>query len=183
MSNADVSEQPRTQPRPGLPRWVVVVLGLLLAAILAIGAATLYLVAEIDDQQEQAGETAKTVTATKALLDRVAARQLKDQDIPARLEAAVEEMTRLITETEAAITATNEAIAETNQTLADTNALIDQAEAFVVTAQESAASLESQIDELEQGQQQLASRLNAQLARVQTRLADIQERLGRLRTN
>ena len=145
------------------------------------GGVTLYLVTQIEDQNAQAEETAKTVTATKALLDLVAARQLKSQDVPAEVEAAVEETQTLLTETQDAIDATNKAMAETNQTLDETNALLDQAEAAAAKAQQSAAGLQSKVDTLQQGQQQFAATLNAELGKIKQRLASIETKLAQLR--
>ena len=49
-----------------VPRWVLVVLGVALAAIIALCGTTLYLVSALEDKNAQVEETAKTVTATKA---------------------------------------------------------------------------------------------------------------------
>ena len=173
-------KEPPTAGSKGVPTWVLVLLGVLFAATLAIGSVTLYLVSELENQTAQAQETAKAVTATKALLDIVAARQLKSQDVPAKVESAVAETTTLLNETQAAIDATNEAIAATNQTLDETNALIAQAEAAAAKAQQSAASLGSQLDGLEQGQQKLANKLNQELAKIRARLTNIENRLEQL---
>lgn len=162
------------------PSWVVVVLGILLGAILVLGLATLYLVAEVNDRSEEAAQTKKTVTATKALLDLVAARQLKSQDIPANVERAAEETKRLLAETQAAIDATNEAVAATNQTLDQTNALIAQAQAAAGSAQQSVARLQSRVEGLQRSQKQLGTTLEAELAKVQRRLTSIDDRLEAL---
>ena len=197
MSDTPAAGEPKAVHARGVPAWVLVLLGVLLAAILALVGATLYVVSQIEDDTAQATETAKTVAATKVVLDLVAARQLKSQDIPEKVDAAVAGMTTLLNETQAALNATNEAIASTNQTLDQTNALLDQAEAAAATAQQAAAALQSRLDEVGQGeqagaklqsrldevgqgQQALADRLNQQLARIQTRLTTIANRLEQL---
>ena len=169
-----------------------VLLGVVLAAILAVVGVTLYLVAQIEDDTAQATETAKTVAATKAVLDLVAARQLKSQDIPGKVEDAVAGMTTLLNETQDALDATNKAIASTNQTLDQTNALLDQAEAAAAQAQQAAAALQSRfdevgqgeqaatklqsrLDEVGQGQEALADKLNQELAKIQTQPDDNRE--------
>jgi chromosome segregation ATPase len=171
------------QPSPsgsGLPGWALALFGLLLAAILVVGGATLYLVAQIDDRNAQVEQTAKTVKATKALVDVVAARQLERKDVPARVEAAAEELQTLLTETQKAIDATNEAVAATNQTLAATNALLDQAQAAATKAQQSTAKLQSRVDDLRQSQQELSHSLDQRLAKIESGLAAIETRLDTL---
>ena len=180
MSDTPAAGEPKAVNSRGVPAWVLVLLGVLLAAILALVGATLYVVSQIEDDTAQATETARTVAATKAVLDLVAARQLKSQDTPEKVEAAVAGMTTLLNETQAALTATNEAIASTNETLDQTNALLDQAEAVAIQAQQAAVELQSRLDEVGQGQQALADKLDQALARIQTRLTTIANRLEQL---
>ena len=173
--------EPKAVHARGVPAWVLVLLGVLLAATLALVGVTLYVVSQIEDDTAQATETAKTVAATKAVLDLVAVRQLKSQDIPEKVEAAVAGMTTLLNETQAALNATNEAIASTNQTLDQTNALLDQAnalldqaEAAATQAQQAAVELQSRLDEVGQGEQagaKLQSRLD-EVGQGQQALAD-----------
>ena len=194
MSDVPAAGEPTAVHTRGVPTWVLVLLGGLLAATLALVGVTLYFVSQIEDDTAQATETAKTVAATKALVDLVAARQLKSQDIPEKVEAAVAGMTTLLNETQAALNATNEAIASTNETLDQTNALLDQAEAAAAQAQQAAVELQSRLDEVGQGeqaatklqsrldevgqgQQALANKLDQALVRIQTRLTTIANRL------
>jgi chromosome segregation ATPase len=174
----DDSLQPN--PSPDLAGWALVLFGVLLAAILAVGGATLYLVIQIDDRNAQVEQTAKTVRATKALVNVVAARQIESKDVPAKVAAAAKEVQGLLIETQDAIDATNEAVAATNETLAATNALLDQAETAAARAQQSSAKLQAQVDDLRQSQQQLSQSLDRQLAEIEARLAAIENRLEAL---
>lgn len=180
VSDPETAQAEAASGQPGVPGWVLAVLGALLVCILAVGGFTLYLVSELEDQSTQAGTTAKTVKDTKAVLDLVAARQVKNEDIPAKVEQAVGETETLLNETQDAIDATNQAIAATNETLAKTNALLDQAEAAATKAQQSAARVQSNLDGLEQGQKQLATTLHQEIAKIQARLKNIENRLAKL---
>ena len=194
MSDVPAASEPTAVHTRGVPTWVLVLLGGLLAATLALVGVTLYFVSQIEDDTAQATETATTVAATKALVDLVAARQLKSQDVPGQVEDAVTGMKTLLNETQAALNATNEAIASTNETLDQTNALLDQAEAAAAQAQQAAVELQSRLDEVGQGeqaatklqsrldevgqgQQALANKLDQALVRIQTRLTTIANRL------
>ena len=171
-------------PVPSLRRqtlpWSAILIGVGLAATLVVSGATLYRVTQIQDKGAQVEKTAKTVTATRALLGVVAARQLKSKDVPAKVQNAVAQMNKLLSETQAAIDSTNATIAATNQTLDATNALIAQANTAVAKAQQSVASLQSRQNELKQGQQKLATSLDQALSKIEARLASIQTRLAEL---
>lgn len=180
MSDLDIAPAEAATGEPGVHGWVLAVLGALLVCILAVGGTTLYLVSGLEGQSTQAKATAKTVKETKALLDLVAARQLKSQDIAAKVEQAIGETKTLLNETQDAIDATNQAIAATNETLAKTNALLDEAEAAATKAQQSAAKVQSNLDGLEKGQKQLVTTLDQEIAKIQARLKNIQNRLAKL---
>ena len=163
--------------RAGTPSWVLILLGVLLVAILGIGGATLYLVSHLEDETADTKQTLKVARATNALLDLVAARQLKEKNIPAKVEEAVNETKTLLTETQDAITATNQAIAATNKTVNETNALLAQAESAAKKAQQAYANLQSGLEERKRGEQQLSDQLGQEMAKVQARLDAIEKRL------
>ena len=176
----EVLESPRSDSTR-LPRWAVVLLGASLAAILAIGGATLYGVSRLEDQATQTEQAVKVSKATKALLGLVAARQLRSADLPAQVEAAQQQaqaaitrakdgMTKLqgqMTELQGQVVATQDLLIETQDTM---NQLLTGAERAATTAQQSVATLRSDADSLRQNLGEFRATIKAELAEIRARL-------------
>ena len=160
----------------GPPRWALVLLGASLVAILAIGAATLYRVSQLEVDAQRSRQELAVAKATQVLVNAVAERQ-RHENVPAKIEAAsaetkaalaglesqMTEMQSQMTEMQGQITQTQKLLVETQNTM---NQLLTQADAASTKAKEASATLQSKIESLRQTQQQLKILLNAELKRL-----------------
>ena len=110
-------EQPERSPGNGVSGWILAALGLLLAILVAVCGVTLYRVSQIEDQNTQAKQTQEAVKATKALLKVMAARQISDQNVHAKVQAADNETKALLTETQQVLTETKQVLGQTKSTI------------------------------------------------------------------